>query len=757
MSDFNENQNNEQVTPDAEPVITEQPSFAEAQLVDGVEPAKKKPVLLIVAIIVVILAAGSVLAYNFIPWVKNNVKMLISKPEDYYAWVEEENISELADCISEGYGKGLDSIGKQAAEEVEVKAELDSANVGALIEEISGSPLSESGITIPSDIAIKAGAKNDGENVSESCLITAGDKTLATLNYYVQDGAYYAQIPELSPAYISIDLNSIMEEAYAEMDSEAAAFFQGYMDAVTSLSKDPSALKDMLSEEELNELIVKYFTMVFENIDDVELEKGVSCEANGIKTKYNKLVAEVDEGALYSICKDVLKEAKKDKTIIKLVEKFGLSKDDYTSGIDSLLEELGSYEVSGGETLFTMNVYVDSKGVICGREIAEPDTDDVLGYMTAEDGSDKALDINFAVDDEGFKISGKSTEKSGKESGEVKIVVLGVNDDGSNVEIPVSFKDVETVNEDKGYCKGEFTLDLTAFEGPSLTFVMDSDGKGQTIKSDITVDGTNYGTISITSKEETTIDIPAFDSSQKVYKYTEDGAEMEQYITDATDNLAAFIDNIGSAFGVEGLGSIFSGAIADSTGGNALGGDITGGNALGGDIIGGDITGGDVDIDITDDPMSGANAESGETTYDLSKMSFQINGQNVTFPAKINGILDLVKVDDAQIDAYGFESYFSEDYLFGVFISNESDKPVAPADCLVTGFTLSEGSAVAATVDGFTIGSNAADVAAKYGAVLSDPSTGSITVSDTTSTWNYITFYYYNGKINSIYFDIIEY
>ena len=92
MSDFNENQNSEQVTsakiPAAEPVVTEQPSFAEAQLVDGVEPAKKKPVLLIVAIIVVILAAGSVLAYNFIPWVNNNVKMLINKPEDYYAWVE---------------------------------------------------------------------------------------------------------------------------------------------------------------------------------------------------------------------------------------------------------------------------------------------------------------------------------------------------------------------------------------------------------------------------------------------------------------------------------------------------------------------------------------------------------------------------------------------------------------------------------------------------------------------------------------------
>lgn len=749
MSDFNENQNNEQVTPAetpaVEPVITEQPSFAEAQLVDGVEPAKKKPVLLIVAIIVVILAAGSALAYNFIPWVKNNVKMLINKPEDYYSWVEEENLSEMADGISEAYGKGLDSIGKQAAEEVEIKADIDAANVGALIEELSGSPLSESGITLPSSIAVKAGANVDGKNISESCLITADDKTLATMNIYAKDGAYYVQVPELSPAYISMDMQALMDQAYAEMDSDTAAFMQGYMEAVTSLSTNPDALKDMLSEKELNELIVKYFTLVFENIDDVELEKGVSCEANGVKTEYNKLVAEVDQGALFSICKDVLKEAKNDKTIIKLVEKFGLSKDDYTSAVEGLLDELGSLEVSGGETLFTMNVYVDSKGKICGREIEIPEADELkIGYMTAEDGSDKALDINFAVDGEGIQIAGKSTEKSGKESGEAKIVLIGMNDDGSNVELPVSFKDLETVNEDKGYCKGEFTLDLTGFEGPSLTFVMDSDGKGQTIKSDITIDGTNYGTISISSKEETSVEIPAFDASQKVYQLTEDGAEMEQYVTDASANLAAFLDNIGSAFGVEGLGSIFSGAITDSMGGNALGGDITGGD------IGGDI-------DITDDPIIETGNEAEEVTYDFSKLNIQINGQTVTIPAKINGILDFVKVEDQQLDAGVFTSYYSDDYTFGVSIENNTDKAAAPADCLVTGFSVSEGSAVSVSVDGITIGSNVADVAAKFGVTIDDTSYGDITVYDTASDWNDMTIYYYDGKVDSIYMDIIEY
>lgn len=82
--------------------------------------------------------------------------MLLNSPEDYYAWVEQENIENAADKFSEAYGKMLGS--SATSEEFEFKADLDSANVGALIEELTGSPLSESGIVLPSSVAIKSGA-----------------------------------------------------------------------------------------------------------------------------------------------------------------------------------------------------------------------------------------------------------------------------------------------------------------------------------------------------------------------------------------------------------------------------------------------------------------------------------------------------------------------------------------------------------------------------------------------------------------------
>lgn len=755
MSDFNENPNGEQTNQtessvsSVEPVLTEQPSFNEAQIVAGVEPAKKKPVLLIVAIIVIILGAGAAAAYSFIPWVKNNVRMLISKPESYYSWVEEQNLAKTADNISESYGKALDSVGGQTTQEIELKADLDSTNVGALIESLTGSPLSESGITLPSSIAIKSSASVDNGNTNGAVQINANDTALATINVIMQqDGKYYYQIPELSPSYISMDTAALMEAAYDEMDPDAASFIKSYTDTMTSISTDPNALKELISESDLNKLILNYGTIMYENVGDVDLEKGVSCDVNGVDAKYNRLSVKISDEDAFKMIKKILKDAKKDKTIINIIEKFGLTEEQYVAGIDSLITETDNEEPSDDE--ITMNVFVDSNGKICGRSFElpigddeDPDTDKVtFAYMTVEDKSENAFEVTFDVNEygssEGFKICGTSKESSGKKNGEVKLTLNNIDDDGKTIEIPLRYNDIETVNEEKGYCKGVVTLDLSYFGMPSINLDLDSDGNGQTVKSDITIGGTNYGTITITIRDENTIEIPSFDSTQKVYQFTEDGAELQQYITDASATLPAFIDNIGSTFGVPGLGQLIGAAMNGTTGN----------------------IGGITSDPVISDPDIGninTNEPSDDVTYDFKKFSLQINDQAITLPAKINGILDLVKVEDQQIEASGFESYYSEDYSLGVNISNDSDAAAAPADCTVTGITVSNGSAVTFTVDGFTVGSKIADVAAKYGASVPSEEYGSLTIYDTASEWNSVTFYYYNGAVDSISFNIFDY
>lgn len=737
MSDLNENQTNDQIQtaeiPESKSAETvsdspEQATFAGAELIGGVEPAKKKSIFLIIAIIIVILAAGCVAAYNFIPWVKNNVKMLLNSDEDYYTWVEQENIEGVADSVSGAYGKML--IPSNSGE-AELRADLDSENVRSLIEELTGSPLSESGIVLPSSVSFKGGANvNKDGTIDSSFVFNADDKTLATMNFYMQDGVYYYQIPELSPSYISMDLNSVMEDMYSEIGDEEEAFLKSYMDTLMSISTDPDSLKEMLSEKELNELIVRYFTVIFENIDDVELDKNVECEVNGIKAKYNKLEANIDQGAAFSIVKDALKEAKKDKTIIKIVEKSGLSKEDYIVAVDNLLSEIGTVKMSGGDTVLKMNVYVDSTGKICGREFVIPNEENIdIGYMIAKDGSDSSFDIKFLANSEGFQIVGDCEEKSGKESGSAKIIIAGAGDNGENMELTVNYKDLETVNEDKNYCKGELSVDLASYNGPVITVNLDSDGKSQTIKSDINIDGKNYGTLSMTSKEAVTIDIPEFDSSQQVYKYSEDGDQLDQYMANA--DIETFINNIGSAFGVDGLGSLFGAAMADPSG------DITSGN-----------TGG---------TNSGSTGVSDDVTYDFSKLDIKVNNQSVKLPSKIDGIMDQVTIDKDKVEAGYLESFNNDDYTFGITVANDSESDVAPKDCLISGLNVMKDSPISLSVDGFTIGGSITDFANKYGVKLDDINDGYVTIYDTSSEWNDMTVYYYGGKIDEINIDFMEF
>lgn len=748
MSDLNENENmnNEQTTNTEPSVSAVEPSTSsfDGQLVMGSEPQKKKRVFPIIAAAVVVLGAGAAAAYNFIPWVKNNARMLISKPESYYSWVEEQNLAKTADDISSGYGDMLKAQA-QTNQEIELKADLNSENILSLIESNADTSVSDLGIKLPSSVAIKSSAAVSDGNTNGTLTITADDKSLITANVYVQDGNYYVKIPELSDAYLSLDTAEIMNEAVAELDSKETAFMlQGYMDAVTSISTDPNALKELISEDELHDMIVNYLTVIYKNVDDVELEKGVSCEVNGVKTEYNKLSANISGKDAYKMIEDVLKEAKKDSTITKIVEKFGGTKDAYKTAIDELLTELDEEIVNDDEDLdeeITMNVFVDSEGRICGRSFEIPDSDTekvTLGYMTAEEKEDTAFEVTFDINgEEGFKVLGKDENKNGKSSGEIKLILNNIADDGKSYEIPVRYTDIEKTNENKGYCKGSISIDLSSFGIPSINLALDSDGKSQTIQSDIAVAGTNYASVSVILREESTVDIPAFDSSQKVYKITNDGAELEQYITEASVNLTSLVDNVGSVFGVNGLGQLIMGFSTNDQ--PSISDPVFTPND-------------NPDIQTPDVPINSKNV-----TYDFSKLNIQLNGQTITLPAKINGLLSYVTVEDQQLEAGGFASYFSDDYTLGVNVTNDTEAPAAPADCTITGITVSEGSTVTFSIDGLTIGSSISDVAAKYGVPVPTEEYGSITIYDTNSEWNDFTFYYYNGIVNSVSFDIFDY
>ncbi|MGN1481209.1 hypothetical protein [Porcipelethomonas sp.] len=747
MSDLNDNniQNQTsdnsgtepQINPD--PIVNaSEPALSGAEIISGVEPAKKSITAILVTIIIIIavLAGGCAAAYNFIPWVKNNVKMLVNDPEEYYAWVENENMERTAEKAAEIYDELTNS--SEQDSQIELKANLETDAINALIEENTGASLSESGFVIPKDIILDGqGTAIDGYQAA-TVKLNADGTNLITANVYLKDGKYYYQIPELSSAYIAMDMDTMFENAF----SEASAEMPAALPEADSESAEPvlSLLEKMVSgegaqsiltDDELEELLVKYFDLVFTNIKDVELEKGVECEVDGVKTEYNQLTADIDEGCLYQIVKDVLKEARDDKTIINIVESTGaMTKDEYREAVNNLLDQLGEYNISGGEKIGSMNVYVDSNGIIKGRsfELDEDfeDEDFKIDYMSAKDGSDEAFEFNLMADGDGIAVTGNFKEKSDKKTGDAEVSII--SSDTEEYDFNIHFNDLKAENEEKGYVSGELTLDLSSFGLGEIKVNLGSDGKSQEIATDLNINGTNYGTISLKYSNEKPDSVTAFSDSEKVYNYTDDGAEMEEYANSA--DIEGFLNNFTTVFGID-FNSLIGGGYTEDPFGET-------------DII-------DPSETVIEDDWTGEADIPESVEYDFSKIKFQINGGDVTFPAKIDGLLDKVDVDVDKVEAGYCEYFYSQDGSLAVYVENTSSAAAAPKDCVITGLSVTDESDVNLTVDGIGAGSKISDAVAKYGCKLTDDKNGYTYIEDTgDDNYNQITLFYYDGVIYEI-------
>lgn len=732
MSDFNENNNQNEIpdsqvtenkAEDIQPVQSAEPVIDGAEIISGVEAKRKKGPAAVIAVIVavlIVLAGGSAAAYNLSPWVKNNVKMLINDPEEYYAWVENENMDSAAEAIADAYDSMTGSDTKNV--NMELNANLETDAVAALIEESAGVSLADAGITIPGNISFTEGGSVVDGYTAVNAKLNADSKTLMTVNGYLKDGSYYYQVPELSSSYIKMDLNQIMEAALAESGLDAS---------VGSLFTDMATgkgLQEILTDKELEELITKYFNIVFTNIKDVELEKGVECEVNGVKAKYSQLTADIDEGALYGILKDVLKEAKNDKTIIKIVESTGaMTKDEYTAAVDSLLEQMGEYSISGGDTVVTMNVFVDSKGIIMGRSFEIPDSEEIqIDYMTVENDNDLAFELNVAADGEGVKVNGDMEEKSEKVNGTIKADILGTADGDMSFEI--GLKDIKKVNEEKGYCTGEISVNLSSFGLGEIAVNLDSDGKSQEIATEIVADGTKYADISLKYSDAKPEDITPFNESEQVYNYTEDGGELNQYIESA--DLEGFLKGISDVIGID-LNSLM---------------DLSGGYDDPYGIDSADDTD-DLNSDNYDDYTYPESVQ-----YDFTKIKMQLNGKDIALPGKIDGVLDKVEINKTSIDAGMYEYFYSEDGSVAVYLENQTDASLAPEECTITGISVTDESDLKLTVDGIGAGSNIADAVSKFGCKLEDEKSGYTYIENTNNDEYYgeITFFYNEGIIYEV-------
>lgn len=508
-------------------------------VVSGVEPVKKgkgKLVAGITAGALVVVAGGGAAAYAASDYVQNQVKLTVSSPENYYAWVNEKNTEDFAKQISEQYRTAIDEMKSGQKSSVSLKYEASDEVRNLLIDEIGDEEQEVIDIIKNfNDISISANAEVKDDITSGNASVVWNGENLATFDIAVDTSAMdmMFRIPELAEQWLAINVNDMYGYDYYDDDTNKA------MNASEKFSKDPESV---ITPEELETEITKYSNLWNECIADVELEKKADVAISDITVNYTVASVTIDETKAKEIAEKFINTVKEDE-ILKAVVVDRLevaTADEYIADLDDALAEIAeNYDENSTETV-TLNTYIDPTGCIRGVSFETSENDSVK-FVVGKDGDE--VRGEFAVSENGeddVNAILTATDNGGKYSGALDMTA-------DDVTVSVEFADLETVDEKKGYMNGvlTFVIPPEAIDSDTnmiFSVSLSSDGNSQQISAPIDVDGTNYGTIVLDIASDTGAEPSMPDKSGAFVIDENTDAELSDYV--AQDKMEEFIKNI---------------------------------------------------------------------------------------------------------------------------------------------------------------------------------------------------------------------
>ncbi len=494
-------------------------NYNSGDVVSGVEPAKKRKGAVVGGVTAGVLAVavgGGVAAYNLSDLVKNQVKLTISKPANYYTWVTEKNTSELASQVAEGYRTYLEEQKKGQTADVAVKFALSDEASDMLSEAMAESGIEEG--TILSDlkeVTLGVNSKVKDKAVNGSVFAALNGENIINLDvaadYDTMDSFF--KITGLSDQWILASEN--LDGADLDISS---------MD-----------MESIITPDELESLVVKYVDLYNSYISDVEIEKKEEIAIGDITVKYTVAEITLNEEKADEIAEGFINALKEDELVKEIfVDRTeSMTAEEYDEAMDEALEEIN--DDSEEDETVVIKTYIDPKGDIRGMALADGESDEFEARFIM--GQDEAeIRGEFVVTESGeddVRMDIKLTESGDKAySGSVSVTSEGET-------MSAEIKDLTVVDEKKGYMTGNIS-----FEVEDQTISLDlgtADGK-QTISSDIVVEDVNYGKLTIEVSSESGAEVSLPDKSEAYDMYGDEADFPKDYVEQ--DKMTAFAKDI---------------------------------------------------------------------------------------------------------------------------------------------------------------------------------------------------------------------
>ncbi len=433
--------------------------------VSGAEQKKNKSVGIIAGVCALVLIGGVTVLYNFVPAVKNTVRMAVMKPSDYLETVQTENLRSLSGDMAQRYQITYDYYNSDS---FGADMNVDIAfHEPALIEEDSDMEINKMNIGV--DLAMNS------EAISEKIAFNVNDTDLGAIDVImdVVDGEYFFNIPGLTENFVTFK-----DDEYTNLNRMFN--YKWYNSAFT-----PEYLENFCNT--YGDIFTKHLIEC-----DITLFKNFKGEAAGVEYKYNVVSADVSEKQAYEMIKEMLETMKNDSQLKTVFDNYMKNFESIYTTMDSEAGESPNFENFMDERLTEINedletaseqaevtvcVSVDPNGTIRGYSIGNTETEEKYGYAVAKQGNTYGIDV---YGEEGSVVEVNLTESGGAYTG-----VCNLNFD--DVELGIGINNFKIENEKIGTVSGSLSMDLSELEENLGDFelVFSAEGETQKISSDI--------------------------------------------------------------------------------------------------------------------------------------------------------------------------------------------------------------------------------------------------------------------------------
>jgi hypothetical protein len=500
---------------------------------------KKKLAAALIALVLVLALAGTAFAF------KDKIISVFSgskNPAEYYASLEQDALNASIDKMMKSYGSFDPS--KPMAFKVSANLTYDKATLSSILSGYAGMTIEdlESMLGLPLDsIGADMTIALDGSKFYDAILLKLNKADVITLELLIDtiQQELLMRFPELSSAYIRQSLDSALVSGNASLNV---------------IGNDFDLFKD-ISPEDMADFTKRYVKVITESMSDVELTKGEELKIGGTTQKCTLLTVTIDEDILKDILMAVIKEAKNDKLILKLLPSLQMSKNEYVAALEEAEKELEDGLAGSMDGKVVMQVYVDNDDKIVGRTIevfSGKTSQGVLSYGIATKGKDSEYEfyVEDALGTRYVELTGSHTKNKDAYTGEADIEINGNKLGMDSISFNIEYEDFRTETKgDQTYTYGKVTVSSLLLMGMEFSLEYDVVDGVQHTKLSVGMGGTSIVGLDVAAEPLKNFTIPEVDRSAQIFdSYDTSGYEetvdIEKFINDLSGRLGVDLNTI---------------------------------------------------------------------------------------------------------------------------------------------------------------------------------------------------------------------